>query len=546
MNSSLLRSYGAFALSLACAATACAPSDTDAEAAGEALSAASTRDWLRANVDAITTVDPIADDGDMGAFGELVGDAPAVGLGEVAHGAHEPMQLKVRLFKYLAEHKGFRAMTMESGLPESRLADRYVLGLPDDREGHVGQPIELKEALLRGITHEMGLFEEMKTLLEWLREYNETQPEAQKVHYVGVDVSAKGSAFAVPLRELARYLGRVDPSFVASAELAKTLALAEKATEILSQVEAGYQAAGATEIDGDFVEAYGKISFDRLSPNEQDDLERGIEALAARFAANAAAYTAASSEPDFAWQSRLVVAAQHYMRDMRTRQRILPIVNYCEAVKAVATAMGVPGAATTACSDGGALTALGAAAGLRVDPRHVFDLSDGAALHQYQVARESRELAIFENFVWAQERYGKAMIYAHNGHLAKAKLPDDPTAARAGGNFIAEHYGKGFVMIATTTDHAVDAAGNPTPKLASVPVAPMSGCGGCVEGDFALLEGTPAMFLVDLRNAPAAMKGNRGVRFIGSGQGFVTFDVGASFDAFVYSTTMKTGIRLPR
>ncbi len=84
-----------------------------------------TRPW------AVASVDPDhADDSDLKAFADAIGDARVVALDEQTHGGREEFLLKTRLLKYLHEKMGFEVLLLESGFYDvGRLA-------ADQDQGH--------------------------------------------------------------------------------------------------------------------------------------------------------------------------------------------------------------------------------------------------------------------------------------------------------------------------------------------------------------------------------------------------------------------------
>lgn len=73
------------------------------------------RDYVQKNATSITTVSPASTNyDDLTAFGNAIGDARIVMLGEQDHGDATAFQAKTRLVKYLHEKKGFNILAFES------------------------------------------------------------------------------------------------------------------------------------------------------------------------------------------------------------------------------------------------------------------------------------------------------------------------------------------------------------------------------------------------------------------------------------------------
>jgi erythromycin esterase-like protein len=129
--------------------------------------------WARDHAVPLATVDPTAPLGDLAPFGESVGRARIVGLGESVHGAAEEITLKHRALRFLIERRGFRTVAWEDDWTIGRLIDRYI------RTGQ-GNP----EALVARMSPQWQSGE-VADVLRWLRAYN--RGRADKVRFFGVE-----------------------------------------------------------------------------------------------------------------------------------------------------------------------------------------------------------------------------------------------------------------------------------------------------------------------------------------------------------------------
>ncbi|HEX8427295.1 erythromycin esterase family protein [Hymenobacter sp.] len=129
--------------------------------------------WLRKAAVPLRITAPEGDQKDLAAFGQLVGKASIIGLGEVTHGSHEQMQLKHRLFRYLVEQKGARVLALDADLGA-------CLALNDYLQTGKGDPQQL--------VAELSLWDtaEMLALVHWMRSYNERAPV--KLQLLGLDL----------------------------------------------------------------------------------------------------------------------------------------------------------------------------------------------------------------------------------------------------------------------------------------------------------------------------------------------------------------------
>ncbi|MET9643724.1 erythromycin esterase family protein [Streptomyces syringium] len=128
----------------------------------------------------LRSTEPFGDLGDLRPLGAAIGDVPVVGLGEVAHGTHELVTLKHRVFRYLVEQKGFRTFALEAGWGAGLRIDAYV------REG-TGDPRTIMEEEF-GNGKWPWHVREYLDLITWMREHNVRHPKSP-VRFMGNDLA---------------------------------------------------------------------------------------------------------------------------------------------------------------------------------------------------------------------------------------------------------------------------------------------------------------------------------------------------------------------
>ena len=155
-------------------------------------------EWLTERSRALHTVDvhppPDADSRDLDAFFTIVGDAKVVALGEATHGTSEFFRLKHRLLTALVERSGFRVFAIEANQLVTERINRYVLGGPGDADS------------VMSVMFRVWNTEEMRALIEWMREYNRTHAD-DPVEFIGYDMQDPSA----PIDSLRAFLVRWDP-----------------------------------------------------------------------------------------------------------------------------------------------------------------------------------------------------------------------------------------------------------------------------------------------------------------------------------------------
>ncbi len=104
-------------------------------------------------------------------------DTRIVALGEATHGNAEFQELKLDVFKVLVENYGFRAFTLEGDFGGCEAVNRYING-GDGTAKDAAQAIGF--AIYRT--------EQMEELIAWMREYNDSAPESDKLRFYGFDM----------------------------------------------------------------------------------------------------------------------------------------------------------------------------------------------------------------------------------------------------------------------------------------------------------------------------------------------------------------------
>lgn len=138
--------------------------------------------------------------GDYDALLDQVGDRSLVLLGEASHGTHDFYRRRAEITQRLIEEKGFEAVAVEADWPDALRLTRYAKGLGrDSLDAAFGDFERFPRWMWRN--------HEVRDFIDWLRQYNASQPLEQHVGFHGLDLySLHRSAEAV-----VAYLEKVDP-----------------------------------------------------------------------------------------------------------------------------------------------------------------------------------------------------------------------------------------------------------------------------------------------------------------------------------------------
>lgn len=133
--------------------------------------------WARSRASALPQLEA-PDAKAEAAFRKIVGTARIVALGEPAHGAHEPLELRNQLFRFLVTRMGFTAVALESGFTEARHLNDFV-------QGGSGDAARLAE---QHLSWGFGRYAENVELINWIRQLNASGP-TRKISFYGFDLS---------------------------------------------------------------------------------------------------------------------------------------------------------------------------------------------------------------------------------------------------------------------------------------------------------------------------------------------------------------------
>jgi len=160
--------------------------------------------WLRASAHRLRTVDPDEqDDDDLEPLLDIIGDARVVAIGESMHRMHEFLQVRHRVFRFLARRAGFTALVMESGMPEGALVDRWI------RTGEG----RLRDVLAEGIGYRFGACQEMLDQVTWMREQHVRG--SVPVRFAGMDIPDSSASVIPAVHAALALLDDADPHYAA-------------------------------------------------------------------------------------------------------------------------------------------------------------------------------------------------------------------------------------------------------------------------------------------------------------------------------------------
>ncbi len=135
---------------------------------------------------------------------DRIGDARVVCIGEATHGTSEFYAVRARLTEALVEQKGFQIVAAEADWPDAERVDAYV------RHRDLGETE--RQAFSRFPTW-MWRNAETLRFVEWLRDWNDGRPDADRAGFFGLDLYSLYTSVG----EVLRYLDGRDPALAETA-----------------------------------------------------------------------------------------------------------------------------------------------------------------------------------------------------------------------------------------------------------------------------------------------------------------------------------------
>jgi erythromycin esterase len=227
---------------------------------------------------------------DLRQLAPVIGQARVVALGEPAHGAHEPLAFRNRLFRYLVEELGFTAIAIESALPESRRIQDFVAGGAGDA----------RKLAQENLSWGFGAFRENDELILWMRAYNANPAHHRKIRFYGMDLRLGGptgtTPTPAPIETALSYLARVDS--------ASSRRLRSRLRPLIARLP-GTPASS-------------------FSQSQLDAMTAAIDDLIALLERERPAFVAATTQADYQWALRTAISARQGDRLFRIDTPDLP------------------------------------------------------------------------------------------------------------------------------------------------------------------------------------------------------------------------------
>ncbi len=133
--------------------------------------------WINTNAQPIKYVDAGNGFDDLQPLKEKLKDVRVIGLGEATHGTSEFFRTKHRLLEFLVKEMGYTSFYIEASMSRCRYINDYVL---------YGKGNLDTATAIHGFT--VWRVDEVRNMIEWMREYNHSVPAEKKLKFTGYDL----------------------------------------------------------------------------------------------------------------------------------------------------------------------------------------------------------------------------------------------------------------------------------------------------------------------------------------------------------------------
>lgn len=151
---------------------------------------------LKQEIIPLKTVEPKDDLKDLMPLKELLKDKEIVGMGEATHGTSEFFKMKHRVYKFLVEEMGYRAFAIEANFGECEIINDYILNKSGD-----------EQTALNTFSFITWRTDELKEMLNWMRDYNLKVKEKDKIRFYGYDMQEMTREYSI----LKKYFNKTSP-----------------------------------------------------------------------------------------------------------------------------------------------------------------------------------------------------------------------------------------------------------------------------------------------------------------------------------------------
>ena len=159
--------------------------------------------WLKSNAIPVKSVEAGNGFEDLLPLKRVFKNVRFVGLGEQTHGTREFFQFKHRMLEFLVKEMDFRVFAMEASYSACQNINDYVMGTTDDGA-----------AALDSQRFWTWNTQEVRAMLDWMRQYNAGVPAGKKVKFTAFDIQINDPGKS----RLLEYLKRVAPERVTETE----------------------------------------------------------------------------------------------------------------------------------------------------------------------------------------------------------------------------------------------------------------------------------------------------------------------------------------